>query len=72
MRIGQRTPLAATVVVCSAGVIGTPETANADFISGFKANLEVRNWDFNRDFRQEGGGLASGQIKVESGLHVTC
>lgn len=33
---------------------GLPSLANADFIDDSKASLELRNFYFNRDFRQEG------------------
>lgn len=57
--------LALTISACSTGWITVPDFANADLISDSKANLELRNLYFNRDFRQPGGSSASGQSKAE-------
>ena len=67
------TPLARAVALAaiSAGTI-LPNLAHADFIKDSKGSLELRNFYFNRDFRQEGGlashklpGATAGQSKAE-------
>ncbi|MBF8668350.1 OprD family porin [Pseudomonas putida] len=47
------------------GILATPTLAMADFLSDGKAQIEVRNYYFNRDFRQPGGSVLSGQSKAE-------
>lgn len=67
------TPLARAVALAaiSAGTI-LPNLAHADFIKDSKGSLELRNFYFNRDFRQDGGlashklpGATAGQSKAE-------
>lgn len=64
MRINHPGRWAATITLCTSGMIGFSAVARADFLSDSKANLELRNLYFNRDFRQEGGSAASGQSKA--------
>ena len=45
------------------GCLALPSLAHADFVKDSKANLELRNFYMNRDFRQEGGN--KGQSKAE-------
>lgn len=51
--------------VAVSGLMVVVEAAHADFLSDSKVNLEMRNLYFSRDFRQEGGSLASGQSKAQ-------
>jgi hypothetical protein len=47
-----RNPLT-TVLLLSGGALGLSGTATADFIKDSKASLELRNFYFNRDLRQD-------------------
>ncbi|MCZ4127301.1 OprD family porin [Stutzerimonas balearica] len=59
-----KTPIARGVALATLGAtLVIPTLAQAAFIEDTKANLELRNFYFNRDFRQEGG--AKGQSKAE-------
>ncbi|WP_312954066.1 OprD family porin [Pseudomonas songnenensis] len=59
-----KTPIARGVALATLGAtLAIPTMAQAAFIEDTKAGLELRNFYFNRDFRQEGG--ASGQSKAE-------
>ncbi|HEX5842590.1 MAG TPA: OprD family outer membrane porin, partial [Pseudomonas sp.] len=61
-----RTPLARAVALATLGTCLTlPLLAQAEFIKDSKASVEARNFYFNRDFRQTGGSIASGQAKQE-------
>jgi hypothetical protein len=51
--------------VVASGLIAGGESAHADFLADSKVNLEARNLYFSRDFRQDGGSLASGQSKAQ-------
>jgi hypothetical protein len=59
-----KTPIARGVALATLGAtLAIPTMAQAAFIEDTKAGLELRNFYFNRDFRQEGG--AKGQSKAE-------
>jgi len=59
-----KTPIARGVALATLGAtLAIPSMAQAAFIEDTKAGLELRNFYFNRDFRQEGG--AKGQSKAE-------
>lgn len=60
-----KTPIARGVALATLGAtLAIPIMAQAAFIEDTKAGLELRNFYFNRDFRQE-GGAAGGQSKQE-------
>lgn len=65
-----KTPIARGVALATLGAtLVIPTLAQAAFIEDTKANLELRNFYFNRDYRQEGGNVAStalGQSKSEA------
>lgn len=49
------TPIARAVAFAALGSsITVPTLAHAEFIKDSKASIELRNFYFNRDFRQEG------------------
>lgn len=49
------TPIARAVAFATLGSsITVPTLAHAEFIKDSKASIELRNFYFNRDFRQEG------------------
>ncbi len=59
-----KTPIARGVALATLGAtLAIPTMAQAAFIEDTKAGLELRNFYFNRDFRQDGG--SSGQSKQE-------
>jgi len=61
-----QSPLARAVALAALGSCLTlPSLAQAEFIKDSKATIEARNFYFNRDFRQDGGSLASGQSKQD-------
>jgi len=61
-----KTPIARGVALATLGAtLAIPTMAQAAFIEDTKAGLELRNFYFNRDFRQE-GGAAGGQSKAEA------
>ena len=59
-----KSPLARGVALAALGTSLTlPTISQAAFIEDSKASVELRNFDMNRDFRQEGG--SNGQSKAE-------
>ncbi|MCW8162409.1 OprD family porin [Stutzerimonas stutzeri] len=61
-----KTPIARGVALATLGAtLAIPTMAQAAFIEDTKAGLELRNFYFNRDFRQE-GGATGGQSKAEA------
>ena len=59
-----KTPIARGVALATLGAtLAIPTMAQAAFVEDTKAGLELRNFYFNRDFRQDGG--AKGQSKQE-------
>lgn len=65
-----KTPIARGVALATLGAtLAIPSMAQAAFIDDTKAGLELRNFYFNRDYRNEGGNTAataSGQSKSEA------
>ncbi len=65
-----KTPIARGVALATLGAtLAIPTMAQAAFIEDTKAGLELRNFYFNRDYRNEGGNTAStasGQSKSEA------
>ncbi|MBN0281117.1 OprD family outer membrane porin, partial [Pseudomonas aeruginosa] len=60
------TPIARAVAFSALGSsITVPTLAHAEFIKDSKASIELRNFYFNRDFRQEGAS----QSKAEEWAH---
>jgi len=70
-----KTPIARGVALATLGAtLVIPTLAQAAFIEDTKANLELRNFYFNRDFRQEGASQSKQEewaqgflLRVESG-----
>lgn len=70
-----KTPIARGVALATLGAtLVIPTLAQAAFIEDTKANLELRNFYFNRDFRQEGADQSKQEewaqgflLRVESG-----
>ncbi len=61
-----KTPIARAVTLATLGAtLAIPSLAQAAFVEDSKASLELRNFYFNRDFRQEGGSAAANQAKQE-------
>ena len=59
-----KTPIARGVALATLGAtLAIPSMAQAAFIEDTKAGLELRNFYFNRDWRQDGGN--SGQSKAD-------
>ncbi|ANF27585.1 OprD family porin [Stutzerimonas stutzeri] len=59
-----KTPIARGVALATLGAtLAIPTMAQAAFVEDTKAGLELRNFYFNRDFRQDGG--VKGQSKQE-------
>ncbi|MBE7373555.1 OprD family porin [Pseudomonas lopnurensis] len=65
-----KTPIARGVALATLGAtLAIPTLAQAAFIEDTKASLELRNFYFNRDYRNEGGNTAAtaaGQSKSEA------
>ncbi|CAD2251156.1 OprD family porin [Stutzerimonas stutzeri] len=65
-----KTPIARGVALATLGAtLAIPTMAQAAFIEDTKAGLELRNFYFNRDYRNEGGNTAAsalGQSKSEA------
>jgi len=65
-----KTPIARGVALATLGAtLAIPTMAQAAFIEDTKAGLELRNFYFNRDYRNDGGNTAataSGQSKSEA------
>jgi hypothetical protein len=59
-----KSPLARAVALTTLGTSFYLPLVHADFIEDSKASLELRNFYFNRDFRQDGGGTG-GQSKAD-------
>lgn len=70
-----KSPLAHAVAIAALGTSLTlPGLAHADFIKDSKASLEMRNFYFNRDFRQDTASQAKAEewaqgflLRMESG-----
>lgn len=61
-----KTPIARGVALATLGAtLAIPTMAQAAFIEDTKAGLELRNFYFNRDFRQTDGAADTGQSKIE-------
>lgn len=65
--------LVRSLLICSF-VMGVPFSACADFVGDSKANLEMRNYYFNRDYRQPGAAQSKAEewaqglrLRYESG-----
>lgn len=62
-----KTPIARGVALATLGAtLAIPTMAQAAFIEDTKAGLELRNFYFNRDYRNDGGNTANGQSKSEA------
>lgn len=62
-----KTPIARGVALATLGAtLAIPSMAQAAFIEDTKAGLELRNFYFNRDYRNEGGNTSNGQSKSEA------
>lgn len=69
------TPIARAVAFAALGSsITVPTLAHAEFIKDSKASIELRNFYFNRDFRQEGASQSKAEewaqgflLRYESG-----
>ncbi|HID7916937.1 TPA: OprD family outer membrane porin, partial [Pseudomonas aeruginosa] len=69
------TPIARAVAFATLGSsITVPTLAHAEFIKDSKASIELRNFYFNRDFRQEGASQSKAEewaqgflLRYESG-----
>ena len=70
-----KTPIARGVALATLGAtLAIPSMAQAAFIEDTKAGLELRNFYFNRDWRQDGAGQSKADewaqgflLRVESG-----
>ncbi|MCY1275853.1 Porin-like protein NicP [compost metagenome] len=67
-------PLARAVALATLGALTVPGLAQAEFIKDSKGSLELRNFYFNRDFRQEGAAQSKQEewaqgflLRLESG-----
>ncbi len=62
-----KTPIARGVALATLGAtLAIPTMVQAAFLEDSKATLELRNFYFNNDFRNEGGNPASGQFGGQS------
>lgn len=70
-------PLATAITIAALGA-GLPGVAMADFLADSKATLELRNFYFNADYRQDGANQSKRDewaqgflLNYESGLERT-
>ncbi|MDH4567051.1 OprD family porin [Pseudomonas sp. BN414] len=62
----RRSKFAAGAFLCVSftGVMSAGQSAHADLVADSQATLEMRNFYFDRDFRQPGGSLSNGQSQA--------